>query len=367
MNTKMAPAPVRPDRAAAARGTRASLPSRGARHSRRQVSVTESWAVMPWSMRILRAFLGVTFVFAGAQKFLDGNFLSSASPDSIKAQLVGFSRGTPAGPLMAALSHYALLVGIGIALTEIAIGVGTLLGVGMMSAALGGALISLTLFLSATWHVHPYFLGSDSIYLVAWLALLAGLWEGDRQRNHGRVPTLAQRMDGLDRRAVIRGGTVAGFAIALGAVSKLFGGSATGVAAAEVRKSPKVAPSRSASTGAAPTQSTGAPAPAINGQVVTSMSRLPVGKAVPFTAAGIGPAYVFRLANDTVVAYSRVCTHAGCLVGYDTASHIIACPCHGAEFDPANNATPIAGPTSTPLQYINVKVDPATQKVYIPA
>ena len=30
---------------------------------------------MPWSIRTLRAFLGVTFVFAGVQKFLDPNFL----------------------------------------------------------------------------------------------------------------------------------------------------------------------------------------------------------------------------------------------------------------------------------------------------
>jgi thiosulfate dehydrogenase [quinone] large subunit len=72
------------------------------------------------------------------------------------------------------------------------------------------------------------------------------------------------------------------------------------------------------------------------------------------------------LANDQVVAYSRVCTHAGCAVGYDQSARILICPCHGAEFDPAHNAQPIAGPTSTPLQSIRVVVDAPSGKVILP-
>ena len=34
--------------------------------------------------------------------------------------------------------------------------------------------VNLSLLLSATWHVHPYFLGSDSMVPVAWLALVIG-------------------------------------------------------------------------------------------------------------------------------------------------------------------------------------------------
>ncbi len=74
-----------------------------------------------------------------------------------------------------------------------------------------------------------------------------------------------------------------------------------------------------------------------------------------------------RLANDSVVAYSRVCTHAGCLVGYDSSNHILICPCHGAEFDPAHGATPIAGPAPSALQRINVVLDQQTRKVILPA
>ena len=57
---------------------------------------------MSWPLRILRAFLGGTFVFAGAQKFLDPNFLRQGSPDFVGTQLRGFATDTPAGPLLRA-------------------------------------------------------------------------------------------------------------------------------------------------------------------------------------------------------------------------------------------------------------------------
>ena len=75
-----------------------------------------------------------------------------------------------------------------------------------------------------------------------------------------------------------------------------------------------------------------------------------------------------RVFGSSVVAYSRVCTHAGCLVGYDSGSRLFVCPCHGAEFDPAHQADPTPGsPTSTPLQMIRVVVDKATGDVILPS
>jgi thiosulfate dehydrogenase [quinone] large subunit len=72
------------------------------------------------------------------------------------------------------LAHAPVPTGIAIALIEIAVGLGTLLGVGMLPAAGIGFLIEITLWLSATWNVHTSFLGSDSIYAIAWLALASG-------------------------------------------------------------------------------------------------------------------------------------------------------------------------------------------------
>jgi hypothetical protein len=119
-------------------------------------------------------------------------------------QLLGFARGTPAGPILLLLARAPWVTGVGIALLEIAIGLGTLVAIAPMASALGGSLVSLTL-LSVTWHVHPYFLGSDSIYAVAWLTLLAGLWETERART-GHVVKPLELIDGIDRREFLRGG-----------------------------------------------------------------------------------------------------------------------------------------------------------------
>src|ERR1044072_7568710 len=161
------------------------------------MSFSESWRAMPWTVRILRAFRGATFVFAVSQKLLDPNFLRLDGIDYIGTQLHGFAQGTPAGPLMSVLAHVPLLTGIGIAIVEMAIGVGTLLGIGMLAAAVAGCAINTTLWLSATWHVHPYFLGSDSIYAVAWLALAIGIVEQERAGRGGRIAGPLERLHAL--------------------------------------------------------------------------------------------------------------------------------------------------------------------------
>ncbi|MEP6759673.1 MAG: Rieske 2Fe-2S domain-containing protein [Actinomycetota bacterium] len=342
--------------------------SRGARHTRRERSLAEGWTDMPSSIRILRAFLGATFLFAGAQKLFDPNFLHTGSATFIGTQLHGFARGTPAGPLLSILNRAPVLAGIGIALLEIAIGVATLLGVAPLTAALGGIVVSATLWLSATWHVHPYFLGSDSVYAVAWIALLASLWQMDRARNGG-VRGPLEVLDTMDRRQFLRGGVVAGLSIGVAAASKALAGpiTSTAVGGTQAQGRPAGATGNpSGSTGASGSTGSGH-SPSVGGRTITTLDRLPVGKAIGFTAPGVGAAVLVRLATDNVVAYSRICTHAGCLVGYDSSNRILFCPCHGAEFDPARGAMPIAGPAPTALQMIPVVVDPRSRKVILPA
>jgi thiosulfate dehydrogenase [quinone] large subunit len=65
--------------------------------------------------------------------------------------------------------------GCAIAIGELAVGLGTLVGLLGRLAALGGALISLSLWLTVSWTATPYYYGNDLAYLMAWLPLvLAG-------------------------------------------------------------------------------------------------------------------------------------------------------------------------------------------------
>jgi ubiquinol-cytochrome c reductase iron-sulfur subunit len=50
------------------------------------------------------------------------------------------------------------------------------------------------------------------------------------------------------------------------------------------------------------------------------------------------------------IAYSRVCTHAGCPVGiFEPTTHLLLCPCHQSTFDVLKAATPTGGPAARPL------------------
>lgn len=58
------------------------------------------------------------------------------------------------------------------------------------------------------------------------------------------------------------------------------------------------------------------------------------------------------------VAYSKVCTHAGCPVGlYQQAIERLLCPCHQSTFEVANGATPVFGPATRSLPQLPLMVD----------
>lgn len=46
-------------------------------------------------------------------------------------------------------------------------------------------------------------------------------------------------------------------------------------------------------------------------------------------------------------AFSAICTHLGCIVGWDAGRKQIACPCHAGFFD--LNGRPVSGPPPRPL------------------
>lgn len=79
----------------------------------------------------------------------------------------------------------------------------------------------------------------------------------------------------------------------------------------------------------------------------------------PLVVVRIGPN------DDGVVAYSKICTHAGCAVSLyrkPTFADVqprpaLVCPCHYSTFDPAQNGKVLFGPAGRPLPRLPLEVD----------
>ena len=71
------------------------------------------------------------------------------------------------------------------------------------------------------------------------------------------------------------------------------------------------------------------------------------------------PADRMAWAPDGYVAYSKVCTHAGCPVGlYRAIQHRLICPCHQSTFDVLDGAIPSFGPAARPLPQLPIQLQP---------
>jgi ubiquinol-cytochrome c reductase iron-sulfur subunit len=58
------------------------------------------------------------------------------------------------------------------------------------------------------------------------------------------------------------------------------------------------------------------------------------------------------------VAYSKICTHAGCPVSlYEQETNRILCPCHQSQFDVTKGAKPIFGPATRSLPQLPITLD----------
>ena len=89
--------------------------------------------------------------------------------------------------------------------------------------------------------------------------------------------------------------------------------------------------------------------------MIAATSAIPVGKAKSFIdpATG-GPAWAVHPSYGTFIAFSAVCTHAGCPVQYDPATVQFVCPCHGGVYN-ARTGHVVSGPPPAPLQAIAVR------------
>jgi thiosulfate dehydrogenase [quinone] large subunit len=278
-------------------------------------AVISSWRGQSPSVRIIRLWLGVTWIYGGWDKAIDPNFLAKSGSTSITRQLEGYSQSSPLGFLFQHMIERANFVGVVVMISEFAIGLATLLWVAPTFFAFTGFTMSIGLWLASTWHVKPYFLGSDTAYAILWLSYLLAL-----------IGTRRKIDISLDRRGTLRLGLVGALAIGATALGRVF------------QKESATQSSAASSTGAK--------------QIIES-SKLAVGQRHEFTTDSGEPAILFRTAVG-VFAYSEICTHEGCTVSYVEADKSLRCPCHGASYDPFDGAKVTGGPAPTPLATIAV-------------
>ena len=86
-----------------------------------------------------------------------------------------------------------------------------------------------------------------------------------------------------------------------------------------------------------------------SGEEIGLASAIPVGGALAFTDQTRGiPAYCVHKSAGEFVAFSAICTHAGCTVGFDQSAAEFVCPCHGSIYNALTGAV-IQGPAPLPL------------------
>ncbi|MHA7305893.1 Rieske (2Fe-2S) protein [Arthrobacter sp. TMN-49] len=86
---------------------------------------------------------------------------------------------------------------------------------------------------------------------------------------------------------------------------------------------------------------------------VAKVADLPVGSTAAGVANGVD-VMLFRPDETTVLAYTNICTHAGCKVAPNGVD--FKCPCHGSVFNAADG-TVESGPAQLPLPRFGAAID----------
>lgn len=69
----------------------------------------------------------------------------------------------------------------------------------------------------------------------------------------------------------------------------------------------------------------------------------------------IGSAWILKGEDGSVVAFSSVCPHLGCAVGFSQDRHRFECPCHDGVF--ARDGSRVAGPAPRGLDRLECRVE----------
>jgi thiosulfate dehydrogenase [quinone] large subunit len=287
-----------------------------------------------WLLLPLRAFLAIVFLDGAIAKIADPRFLDGSSPLSMHASVVGIRSSSPIGGLLGVVEDHSFAFGVLMALAELAVGLGLLLGLFTRIAAAGGMVLALSLWLTVSWGATPWFTSADVVYLFALTPLLiagARLYSLDAWLDQMRERHPGAGEDHT-RRSLIGGGIVILGAVVLGS-------------AALLRPSHRSGRQKQLDS-------------ALPAQTLAKTADVPVGGARKVTVESVDePAWVLQLDRGDFTAYSAICPHQGCTVEFVSPADGFACPCHQSRFDAQGQR--ISGPAPKGLTSIPVTVQGA--------
>jgi thiosulfate dehydrogenase [quinone] large subunit len=293
--------------------------------------------------------LAFTFLYAGLSKIGSPTFLDKSAAGSMYSTLVAVKGQSPIGGLLGPVEHHSFAFGLLMAVGEIAVGIGMLLGLFTRVAAAGGMLISFSLFLTVSWGATPWYTGADIVYVFAFSPILlagAGPLTADAwlASARSREPVAGPATD-RGRRALVGGIAALAGLVAVGAAALLRGGG-SGAAATGATSGSTTTPVGTSSATSTATSSS-------SGQTIVAAGSVPVGGATQATDPKTGDQiYVMQLQAGDFTAVDTRCPHQGCAVSFISKSAGFQCPCHGSTFDPTGAVT--SGPATTGLSKVPV-------------
>jgi thiosulfate dehydrogenase (quinone) large subunit len=366
-----------------------------------------AWLLAGWALLPVRVYLGFMFIFAGLQKLMNPAFLSFTAPGGLHHQMLGYILGgSPISGLLRQLVPHSTPLGILFALGELGVGIGMALGLWTRIAAIGGMVLSLSLFLAVSFNDSPWYIGADiTVFFMFTPFLIAGAGgvlsvdeliarrvaseQGVTSQgmvaipfvevtkicgfyDKGRCSAVPHRhcapsgcpyLDGVrelptdgkngeyvERRQVVLGGIAAAAAAAVGlaaAGAVAIGGRSVGGTASAADTTTTALSGNTGSTGNSGSSGATEIGPAAD---------VPVGQSATFTVPGTSdPGLVIQEAKGEFVAYNAVCPHAGCTVAYQANNNIIQCPCHGSQFQ-VSTGDVIVGPAERGLTVVPISV-----------
>jgi thiosulfate dehydrogenase [quinone] large subunit len=198
----------------------------------------------------------------------------------------------------------------------------------------------LLLFLTASWHTTPYFLGPDIVFAFAWLPFVLVGADGQPALDNA----ILRPSDALVRRTTLRsaadhpGGAepvltrrtllaeIAGGALALAGISALLKGSYTAPTLARGSRSRASGrpPAAGGSSSSGPAKAGSLPANAVK---LGRSNQIAAGNAAEYSDPTDGsPDILIRESDGSLQAFSAVCTHAGCTVSFQNGEDHLSLP-----------------------------------------